>query len=323
MILVGATGVGKSFIGCALAHQACRKGYRAGYRRASRLFHELTLARADGTYVRLLGKLARLDVLLIDDWGLAPVQDQERRDLLEILEDRYGTRSTIITSQLPPAQWHDYLADATLADAICDRLLHNAHRIVLQGPSRRKEAKLKLPQACLEAIDYPARRELDKAVMRQLATCRWIEEHQQVLITGATGTGKSFVACALAHHACRRGYRAYYRRASRLFDDLKLARADGSYGQLLGKLARMDVLVLDDWGLAPVQDQERRDLLEILEDRYGSRSTIVTSQLPPGQWHDHVGEPTLADAICDRLLHNAHRLVLKGPSRRKEGKLDS
>ena len=132
MILVGATGVGKSFIACALAHQACRKGYRAGYRRASRLFHELTLARADGTYIRLLGKLARLDVLLIDDWGLAPVQDQERRDLLEILEDRYGTRSTIITSQLPPAQWHDYLADATLADAICDRLLHNAHRVVLK-----------------------------------------------------------------------------------------------------------------------------------------------------------------------------------------------
>jgi DNA replication protein DnaC len=185
-----------------------------------------------------------------------------------------------------------------------------------------QEAKLKLPQACVEAIDYPARRELDKALIRQLATCRWVEEHQQVLITGATGTGKSFVACALAHHACRRGYRAYYRRASRLFDDLTLARADGSYGRLLGKLARMDVLVLDDWGLVPVQDQERRDLLEILEDRYGSRSTIVTSQLPPGQWHDYLGEPTLADAICDRLLHNAHRIVLKGPSRRKEGKLD-
>ena len=128
---------------------------------------------------------------------------------------------------------------------------------------------------------------------------------------------------ALAHQACRRGYRAYYRRASRLFDDLRVARADGTYGRLLGKLARMDVLLLDDWGLAPPPDQERRDLLEILEDRYGSRSTIVTSQLPPAQWHDHIGEATLADAICDRLLHNAHRLVLKGPSRRKEGQLDS
>jgi DNA replication protein DnaC len=186
-----------------------------------------------------------------------------------------------------------------------------------------QEAKLKLPHACIEAIDYPARRELDKAVIRQLTTCRWIDEHQQVLVTGATGTGKSFIACALAHQACRRGYRAYYRRASRLFDDLRLARADGTYGRLLGKLARMDVLLLDDWGLAPPQDQERRDLLEILEDRYGSRSTIVTSQLPPTQWHDHIGEPTLADAICDRLLHNAHRIVLQGPSRRKEGKLDS
>ena len=144
-----------------------------------------------------------------------------------------------------------------------------------------QEAKLKLPQACIEAIDYPARRELDKAVIRQLASCRWIDEHQQVLVTGATGTGKSFIACALANQACRRGFRAYYRRASRLFDDLRLARADGTYGRLLGKLARMDVLLLDDWALAPPPDQERRDLLEILEDRYGSRSTIVTSQLPP------------------------------------------
>jgi DNA replication protein DnaC len=185
-----------------------------------------------------------------------------------------------------------------------------------------REAKLKLPHACIEAIDYPARRELDKAVIRQLATCRWIAEHQQVLVIGATGTGKTFIACALANQACRRGYRAYYRRASRLFDDLKLARADGTYGRLLGKLARLDVLLIDDWGLAPPQEQERRDLLELLEDRYGTRSTIVTSQLPPGQWHDHIGEPTLADAICDRLLHNAHRLVLKGPSRRKETKLD-
>jgi DNA replication protein DnaC len=186
-----------------------------------------------------------------------------------------------------------------------------------------REAKLKLTQACVEAIDFPARRELDKALVRQLATCRWVHEHQNVLVVGATGVGKSFLACALAHQACRQGYRAFYRRASRLFHDLTLARADGTYIRLLAKLARLDVLVLDDWGLAPVQDQERRDLLEILEDRYGSRSTIITSQLPPAQWHDYLGEATLADAICDRLLHNAHRIVLKGPSRRKEAKLDS
>ena len=185
-----------------------------------------------------------------------------------------------------------------------------------------KEAKLKFPHACLEAIDYPARRELDKAIIRQLATCRWVQEHHNVILVGATGTGKSFVACALAAHACRKGFRAYYRRAPRLFHDLTLARADGTYIRLLGKLARVDVLLIDDWGLAPVTDQERRDLLEILEDRYGDRSTIITSQLPPAQWHDYLADATLADAICDRILHNAHRLVLKGPSRRKEAKLD-
>ena len=185
-----------------------------------------------------------------------------------------------------------------------------------------KEAKLKFAHACLEAIDYPARRELDKAIIRQLATCRWVQEHHNVILVGATGVGKSFIACALAHQACRKGYRAGYRRASRLFHELTLARADGTYLRLLGKLARLDVLLIDDWGLAPVQDQERRDLLEILEDRYATRSTIITSQLPPAQWHDYLADATLADSICDRLLHNAHRIVLQGPSRRKEAKLD-
>jgi len=125
-----------------------------------------------------------------------------------------------------------------------------------------QDAKLKLSQACLEAIDYPARRELDKAVIRQLATCRWVAEHHGVLITGMTGTGKSFLACALAHQACRKGYRALYRRASRLFHELTLARADGTYVRLLAKLARTDVLLIDDFALAPLQDHERRDLLE-------------------------------------------------------------
>jgi DNA replication protein DnaC len=184
-------------------------------------------------------------------------------------------------------------------------------------------AKLKLSQACVEAIDYPARRELDKALVRQLATGRWVTEHQAVLITGATGTGKSFVACALAHQACRQGARALYWRVPRLFQALALARADGTYTRLLGKLARMDVLVLDDFALVPLQEAERRDLLEVLEDRYGTRATIVTSQLDPKLWHQAIGDPTLADAICDRLLHNSHRLMLKGPSRRKEEKLGS
>ena len=180
------------------------------------------------------------------------------------------------------------------------------------------EAKLRMPAACVEDVDYPPKRELDRAIIRQLSSCKWIEEHQNVAVTGPTGTGKSFVACALAHLACRRGYRALYRRVPRLFDELTLARADGTIVRHLARFARAHVLVLDDFGIGSLREQDRRDLLEILEDRYGSRSTIITSQLDPKHWHAFIGEPTLADAICDRLVHNAHRLVLKGPSRRKE-----
>jgi DNA replication protein DnaC len=180
-----------------------------------------------------------------------------------------------------------------------------------------REAKLRIAGACLEDLEYAKERKLERSLMRQLATGRWIEAHQNVVITGATGVGKTYIACALAQQACRRGHRVLYRRAPRLFDELTLARADGTYAKLLARFARTDVLVLDDWGLAPVQDVERRDLLEIMEDRHGLRSTIWTSQLPVAQWHDHLGDPTVADAICDRLLHNAHRIVLQGPSRRK------
>ncbi len=186
-----------------------------------------------------------------------------------------------------------------------------------------KAAKLKLGQACVEAIDYAARRELDRALLRQLATGHWVTAHQAILISGATGTGKTYLACALAHQACRQGARALYWRVPRLFQELALAQADGTYTRCLRKLARMDVLVLDDLALVPLQEAERRDLLEVLEDRYGTRATIVTSQLSPSHWHEHIGDPTLADAICDRLLHNSHRIMLKGPSRRKEGKLDN
>ncbi len=180
-----------------------------------------------------------------------------------------------------------------------------------------REAKLRIAGACLEDIAYAKERKLDRTLTRQLATGRWIEAHQNVVITGATGVGKTYIACALAQQACRLGHRVLYRRASRLFDELTLARADGTYAKLLARFARTEVLVLDDWGLAPAQDAERRDLLEIMEDRHGLRSTIWTSQLPVAKWHDHLGDPTIADALCDRLLHNAHRIVLQGPSRRK------
>lgn len=181
-----------------------------------------------------------------------------------------------------------------------------------------KDAKLRLIEACIEDIEYSPRREIDKTLIRQLATCRWVHEHQNVIITGATGVGKTFIACALAQQACRKGYSAIYRRAPRLFDELAVARADGSYVRLLTKLSKVDALVIDDWGLKPAQDVERSDFLEILEDRYGDRSTIMSSQLPSTSWHEDLGEPTVADAIVDRMVHNAHRLVLKGPSRRKQ-----
>ena len=180
-----------------------------------------------------------------------------------------------------------------------------------------REAKLRISGACLEDVEYAKERKIERALLRQLTTGKWIEAHQNVVITGATGVGKTYMACALAQQACRLGHRVLYRRAPRLFDELALARADGTYPKLLARFARTEVFVLDDWGLAPVKDLERRDLLEIMEDRHGLRSTIWTSQLPVTKWHDHLGDPTIADALCDRLLHNAHRVVLQGPSRRK------
>jgi DNA replication protein DnaC len=180
-----------------------------------------------------------------------------------------------------------------------------------------KEAKLRIYPACIEELDYSPRRELDKAVIRQLASCRWVIEHHSVLISGKTGTGKTYLGCALAHQACRKGFRACYRRAPRLFDELRLARADGSYPRLLARFAKTDVMIIDDFAMCPTTDGERRDLLEILEDRCGTRATIITSQLDPKLWYDYLGDPTTADAICDRIIHSAHRIILKGPSKRK------
>jgi DNA replication protein DnaC len=181
---------------------------------------------------------------------------------------------------------------------------------------RLKAARLKCA-ACVEDIDFRHPRGLDKSVLRSLATCQWIAGHQNVICVGPTGTGKTFLACALATQACRHGYTARYYRTPRLFQELALARGDGSYRHLLAKLARTELLVVDDWGLAPLTAPERQDFLELLDDRHGSRATLLTSQLPIAHWHECIGDPTLADAICDRLVHNAHQLTLKGGSMRK------
>ena len=179
-------------------------------------------------------------------------------------------------------------------------------------------AKLKM-NASLEDLDYRHPRGLDKSILLSLASCDWIQKSQNILITGPTGTGKTFLACALAHKACREGYSALYTRAPRLFQDLALARGDGSFTSLLKTLAKTKILLIDDLGLAPLTDPERRDLLEIIEDRQSVSSTIVTSQLPIENWHDSIGDPTIADAILDRIIHNSHRILLKGPSMRKKG----
>jgi len=176
-------------------------------------------------------------------------------------------------------------------------------------------AKLRL-SACVEDIDFRSPRGLDKSLLVRLAGCDWVRAQQIVLISGATGTGKSFLACALGHSACRHGLSTRYFRLSRLLGALAIARADGSYARTLERLARTDLLILDDFGLAPLSDGERRDLLELLEDRHNRRATLMTSQLPLNHWHEAIGDPTLADAILDRLVHQAHRITLKGPSMR-------
>jgi DNA replication protein DnaC len=182
---------------------------------------------------------------------------------------------------------------------------------------RLRNAKLRT-NACLEDMDYRTPRGLDRSALRALTQdSAWVKQHDNIFVLGPTGVGKSFLACALAQKACRDGYSALYRRATALFRDLALARADGSLRQLLIRLSRIDVLVIDDWAMAPLSEPERRDFWEICEDRYQMHSTLLTSQLPVSKWHEQIGDPTVADGILDRLVHNAHRIEMRGDSMRK------
>lgn len=212
---------------------------------------------------------------------------------------------------------------ASQALAFEDRLGLLVEREIVWRDNRRlerllRQAKLKQAQACMEDIDYRGSRGLDKRFMVTLAGCEWIRRQQNVLLTGPTGAGKTWLACALGNQACRQGFSVMYVRVPRLLEQLRIAHGDGSFGKLLAQLARIDVLLLDDWGLTPLQSSERHDLLELVDDRVNARSTIITSQLPVDHWHAWLNDPTLADAILDRLVHASHRIALKGESLRKK-----
>jgi len=190
------------------------------------------------------------------------------------------------------------------------------HRMNRRLTTRLKKAKLR-HAACFEDIDLHSPRGLDKTLVMSLGSCSWVGKGYNVLITGATGVGKSFLACALAHKACLEGFDALYMRLPRLMEDLLIAKADGRYGKLMRSFAKTSLLVIDDWGLTPMTPATCRELLELLEDRHGRHSTIVTSQLPVAAWHEYLADATVADAILDRLVHNAYQLNLKGESMRK------
>jgi DNA replication protein DnaC len=202
-----------------------------------------------------------------------------------------------------------------------ERIAMMIDREALERENKRLTTRLKFAclrqSAIVEDVDMKAPRGLDKALFQKLVAGDWINRHQNLIVIGPTGVGKSWLACALGHKACRDDHSVFYQRVPRLFDALALARGDGRHARLLKTIARVELLILDDWGLTTLTNDQARDLLEIVDDRHNRGSTIVTSQLPVDHWHEAIANPTIADAILDRLVHNAHRLALNGDSMRK------
>ena len=215
--------------------------------------------------------------------------------------------------QLAQPQTHQLSFEQRLGLLVEREILHRENRRLNR---LLRAAKLRL-QACVEDIDYRHPRGLERTQMAQLVSCDWIIHHHNLCITGPTGSGKTWLSCALGNQACRQGLSVRYLRVPRLFEQLRIAHADGSYSRLMNQLAKTDLVLLDDWGMQKISAPQRQDLMEVIEERHGLKSTLIASQLPTQHWHEYIGDATLADAILDRLLHNAHRLSLKGESMRK------
>lgn len=219
--------------------------------------------------------------------------------------------------------FEEQLALPSLHDlAFEERLDLLAEKEILIRENRKLTNRLRLARlrqnAVLEDLDYKTPRGLDKSVILSLANGEWVKHHQNIIIIGPTGVGKSYLACALAHKACREGFTALYQRLPRLLQELSAGKGDGQYLKVLEKLAKINVLIIDDWGLVTLNETQRRDLMEIIDDRYEKSSTLITSQIPIVKWHELIGDPTIADGILDRLLHNAHKITMKGASMRKK-----